>query len=351
MPEMFKRDQEYWVGRQNDIKQFGFKKADDLEKLTLTQYQAMNRELKKELEKFYKKYFSGGDFKPSVNAKVSVTQLDKLKKAYKSLSDKYKLPQKDLLGSLKLNKELQQIDLFIHNFNIKNAIPQTDLNIDQLGDMLKDTYTDNYYKTIYMIQKGTNIMGAFNKVNLRAVEKLVYKEFNGAMFVDRFMINKDKMIKTMKEELLNVVTNNKTKSKAIKDMSYRTKVNYSDCKRLIQTEQARLMEECSQDGYIETDVERFQFIATLDKRTSQICRDHDTKIYLTKNKNIGVNCPPLHPNCRSTTVPYFEGDIIEERMGRNLQNGKSEYMPSNIKTYDDWAEYQGLKKDSKGRWV
>ena len=46
--------------------------------------------------------------------------------------------------------------------------------------------------------------------------------------------------------------------------------------------------------------------------------------------------PPFHPNCRCTTIVYFEDDDMpSERMMRD-ENGKSvktDYMP-----YDEWKE-------------
>ena len=49
-----------------------------------------------------------------------------------------------------------------------------------------------------------------------------------------------------------------------------------------------------------------------------------------------MNVPPLHPNCRCVTAPYFEDDTIGERAARG-EDGKTYYVPADI-TYAEWKE-------------
>jgi SPP1 gp7 family putative phage head morphogenesis protein len=55
------------------------------------------------------------------------------------------------------------------------------------------------------------------------------------------------------------------------------------------------------------------YLATLDSRTTPICRSLDGNVY-----DVGVGpIPPLHFNCRSTRVPVFNGKAIGTRPVRN----------------------------------
>jgi SPP1 gp7 family putative phage head morphogenesis protein len=56
-------------------------------------------------------------------------------------------------------------------------------------------------------------------------------------------------------------------------------------------------------------VEKVQFLATLDSRTSDVCRARDGKVY-PRNK---APRPPLHPNCRSLLIPVIVDEILAER--------------------------------------
>lgn len=70
-------------------------------------------------------------------------------------------------------------------------------------------------------------------------------------------------------------------------------------------------DDCSVDSYIRTQsrilscerdfkqnksfgIERYKFLATLDTRTCPICGELDGKIFLVSEREMGVNCPPMH---------------------------------------------------------
>ncbi|WP_193434289.1 minor capsid protein, partial [Streptococcus suis] len=52
-----------------------------------------------------------------------------------------------------------------------------------------------------------------------------------------------------------------------------------NARRLIRTETSYFHAEMEAKAYEEADVEYYRFLATLDLRTSSICREHDGKIY------------------------------------------------------------------------
>lgn len=54
-------------------------------------------------------------------------------------------------------------------------------------------------------------------------------------------------------------------------------------------------------------VNKYQWVSTLDSRTSTICRSRDGQKF-----NVGKGpLPPAHPNCRSTTIPIIEDDFLD----------------------------------------
>lgn len=102
------------------------------------------------------------------------------------------------------------------------------------------------------------------------------------------------------------------------------------------TEKAYFASLADIESYRRLGVEQFEFLATLDSRTSEICQEMDGRVFKVSQYEIGVNVPPLHPNCRSTTVPYFEDDEFDsgERAARGA-DGKTHYVPANMK-YAEW---------------
>ncbi len=64
-----------------------------------------------------------------------------------------------------------------------------------------------------------------------------------------------------------------------------------------------------QESFKAIGVDKYRFVATLDSKTSIQCAANDGKVFDLDGPEA---LPPLHPNCRSTTVPYF-GDPIGNR--------------------------------------
>lgn len=80
------------------------------------------------------------------------------------------------------------------------------------------------------------------------------------------------------------------------------------------------------------------FIATLDKRTSSTCRQHDKNIYSVADAEVGTNVLPLHPRCRSTIAGTLDKKATRgSRTGKIEKANKSESMryekvPRNMET-------------------
>ena len=52
--------------------------------------------------------------------------------------------------------------------------------------------------------------------------------------------------------------------------------------------------------YLEDNGEKeYQLIATLDERTSEICRSLDGQVFKLSEYEVGVTAPPFHPHCRT----------------------------------------------------
>ena len=98
----------------------------------------------------------------------------------------------------------------------------------------------------------------------------------------------------------------------------------------------------------EFDVEEYQFVATLDMRTSQICRDMDKKVFRMKEFAPGTTAPPLHCHCRSHISPYFADAAVSERVARG-KDGKTYFVPSNM-SYSDWERGYVKKEISLDDW-
>lgn len=68
----------------------------------------------------------------------------------------------------------------------------------------------------------------------------------------------------------------------------------------------------------------------------------DLKVFDLSKKEVGVNFPPFHINCRTTNIPYFEPDEIDEEFGigtRLAKDKEGNYIkiPADM-NYKQWYE-------------
>src|SRR6185312_8870527 len=73
----------------------------------------------------------------------------------------------------------------------------------------------------------------------------------------------------------------------------------SNAARLVQTEQAFFSAVSQRDVFKELDVERYEIVATLDSKTSDICQSLDGEVFKMSDYEPGVTANPFHPRCRT----------------------------------------------------
>ena len=110
--------------------------------------------------------------------------------------------------------------------------------------------------------------------------------------------------------------------------------------RLAVTEGAYFASLAAGDTYKEYDVEKYQILATLDDKTCDICASLDGEIHDMKDYRPGDTAPPFHPNCRTTTIPYIENNVLkgkEKRAARDPKTGKTVLVDGELK-YPEWVK-------------
>ena len=201
---------------------------------------------------------------------------------------------------------------------------------EMLGDTLQEVYKHSRYKTTYDISKQVGAQVAFDKIDKKTALKAVKANFNGTNFSSSIWKDKTKL-KLVLEQLIPqqfiIGTSTQNIAKQVRD---NLNVSYRNAIRLARTETNFIANMGMQDSYTRAGVTKYQVLATLDNRTSEICQEMDGYIGELSKAVPGVNYPPFHPNCRTTTIPYFDDEEAEERImrdseGRNTFNENMSY--------------------------
>lgn len=214
----------------------------------------------------------------------------------------------------------------------------------RLTDRLIDTYEQSYYRSIYDQQRRTETGFDFTKLADRDVQAAIATNRAGSNYSKRVWKNTKKLAESLEE----VITQGLMTGQSIRDMelalearvvSERYKIN-----RIIRTEVNHCCNQGTLMSYKAAGTLRYIYLATLDMRTSSICRSLDKEVFFVSKAKVGVNFPPMHPNCRSTTMAYPEDGIFpKERIARDPETNKNIHVPFDM-SYAQWYRKYVLEK-------
>ena len=212
-----------------------------------------------------------------------------------------------------------------------------------------DLMKDSYYKATFDLQQQTGLAYSFSSLPETEIKRLRGLKWTGEAYSDRIWSNTGALASSVKDELLVSLMTGRSVRDTSKAIAERFGVGQNNARRLIRTESAFFHNQMELLSYEDAEITKYKFVAVLDRRTSEICQEHDNKVYDTDKAVPGVNYPPLHPWCRSTTIAHDEdADYSKlERRARNPKTGKVEYVPADM-SYDDWYSEYVAKRKQKG---
>lgn len=202
-----------------------------------------------------------------------------------------------------------------------------------------DLMKDSYYKATFDLQQQTGLAYGFSGLPESEIKHLQSFSWvgDGSTYSTDIWKNTGKLTSSIKDELLMSLMTGRDIRGTAQAIAERFNVGQNDARRLVRTESAFFHNQMELLSYEDAEITKYRFVAVLDRRTSHICQKHDNKVYDTDKAVPGVNYPPLHPWCRSTTVAY-DDDIDYsklERRARNPKTNKVEYVPADM-TYKEW---------------
>ena len=337
------KSKSYWQKRFEQLENARHSQSEELIKDLEKDIKLAQKELEKEINNWYARI--------AVNNDISIREAKKLLKANEL--EEFKWTVEEYIKKGKQNeineqwiKELENASAKFHISRLEQIKLQTRQIIEQLYDDRLDKidthiermYTDGYYKSLYELQKGIGVAFNVTAIDTRKLSMIMSKPWaaDGRNFSDR--------IWTSKAQLINEVHTNLTRmlgeapDKAINNIAKAMNVSKNQASRLVMTETAYFGTESQREAYKELDVEEYEILATLDYKTSDICRTMDGKHFKLSDMQIGVNAPPFHCYCRTVTIPYFDDEFTKnEKRWSRKNNGETELVDGNL-TYEEWEK-------------
>lgn len=219
--------------------------------------------------------------------------------------------------------------------------------IKQVTSCLEDLAKEAYYRTTFDLQQGTDIGYSFADINEKTVNQMLANKWSGEHYSKRIWGDTQRLASTLERELTVGFMTGKSIKKMSDVIMERFAVGSYEARRIMRTESNYIANQAEAESYKEAGIEKYRYVATLDNRTSETCQELDGKVFPVKEQKPGVNYPPMHPFCRSTTIAEFSPEIMAglTRRARDPETGKTYTVPANM-TYKEWKA--GLESNGKG---
>ena len=338
------KSNDYWKARQVQDAFNVFQKAEDtadqITKLYLKASRYISIQADEVFEKFQTKHkLSEAEAHRLINTLQDKTSIDELLQKLRN-GDKDQ-QKKDLLSQMEAPAYQARIERLRQ---IQNQLDRIMQNVyQQEKEFSTSFYTDlaneSYYRSIYNIQQRADAAFSFGHVSAKTIDSVINSRWSSANYSERIWKNTQALAQDLKEELLINLVTGRTNRESAAIIANKFGQGASNARRLVRTESNYVSTELNFKAYQECGIEEYQYLATLDLRTSEICRELDGKIYTVKERQIGKNCPPMHPWCRSTTISVVDRSLIEkmQRSAIDPATGKRIKVPRSM-TYQQWYD-------------
>lgn len=337
----------YWKDRFLDLEKASHRKGFEIYKEIESAFDKAQREIEKEIESWYGRFAKNNNI-DMVEAK-RILNAKELKELKWDVNEYIEKGRENSINQ-KWMKELENASARFHINRLEalkirmqqSAELAFGNQLDLVDDLVREVFTENYYRSIFEIQKGFEVGFKVAEIDDNLLNKIISKPWalDGKNFSDRIWGHKDKLIKDLHADLTQNVLLGKNPKELINKIAKKFNTTKANASRLVMTELAFFHTVSQKEAFKELDADQYTILAVLDGKTSPVCQDFDGKVFDLKDMSIGINAPPFHPNCRSVILPYYDDDYgIGERIVSG-DDGKSVYYVPADMNYKEWyAKY------------
>ena len=337
---MKNKNKEYWEKRQLAREELSFNKGTEAYREYVKILSESKKEIENQIAKLYAKYQQEvtklGIDKIQANKLLRGTEYKEWRYDIgKYVEEIEKLKKSNPVEFRKMSVELETLAYRSRISRLDSLKAGVDYELIQAGEKIKDKVTDTladvYEDTYTSFVEDLNFKKGV--ISSSTIKMALEQEWSGANYSSRIWSNIDNLAKAIKNEVivgLNRGINYRTMSQNI---AKKFDTSYKNAERLVRTETAHIQNQATLMGYKDSGVVKYEFLAVLDSRTSHTCASLNGEVFKTENAMEGENYPPMHPNCRSTTVPYEYSDVFSnEPEKEDFENNENEGIINNNST-------------------
>ncbi len=347
-------NEEYWKQRAEELLEESLKDGDEVIKKIKKAYRKADKDLKKDIEALMFRYMKQTGLGYNAASRLLNNKElyewrmeigEYLEEIEKSNSYAKKAALTLELNTLAMQSRISRLEAL--QGQIKGRLARLAMQEESLvTEVLESTVKKNYYNDLYEFHKsGVISKDMIKKITDVDLETMLNIPFKGKNYSQRIWKRHYNIADRIEEKVISNLTTGKTLKQiqselhdeiaSISTEPLRQSMQ-SDIERLVNTEIAHAKSQADLKAYEDAKIKKYKYLATLDIKTSSMCRKLDLKVYPRKEGIAGVNYPPMHPHCRSTTIAVTKYNTAKTRTARD-KDGKSYEVPADM-SYEEWYE-------------
>lgn len=209
---------------------------------------------------------------------------------------------------------------------------------DETTGQLKWTAAEAYQRSMFDTQMQEGV--GFAAPNMQGALEAVGAYWAAGNYKDSCWTDKARLTEVLETQISEAFLSGKSYAHMARVIQDEFGVSFRKAERLVRTETSYVAGQSRKKAYQDAGRKRYRYLTALDKRTCDRCGPLDRELFDLEKAEVGVNYPPLHPNCRCTTIAIVEGreGAGKYRRGRDA-NGKGVLLPKDM-TYTEWKAWQ-----------
>lgn len=335
---------EYWKKRYEEEMERAMHQADGPKKDLRKYADTVIRRLEKDINDWYQRYanengMSLADAKKQLDAR-ELKAFNMALEEYRAIAERDELSEehKKMLKQASARQQLDRVqELYINT--VQELESWAKYQDSTISDLLSNVYESSNYRTAWMTQSMKGQYDMYAQVDHRTIQRIIDSPWtpDGKNFSARIWDNRKQLATSLQNDFIQALIAGDGTATMSEAIAKRMNTSYNNANRLVETELARVHSQAFMDCMSELDVDAVEILATLDNKTSPICRRMDGKYVQCKDAKPGITIPPFHCHCRSTTVPYIPAVYGSERAARDPKTGKTVFVDGEL-DYGEWKK-------------
>lgn len=191
----------------------------------------------------------------------------------------------------------------------------------KLTDLLGDMFKTNYYRECYDVQSILGVGFNVSKVDVKMLQRILKHPWSGKNYSQALWENTDKLATLAKRELTMGFMMGSSVQKMAKEINDVMGKGRYAAERLVRTESSYFSNQGKLTSYREMGIAEYAFLGG----GCDDCLALNGQDFLLDEAEPGLNLPPMHPNCKCTTVPKTGIDLFKDREGVNPLEGNPKF--------------------------